>query len=227
MDLSKYKYLLFDIDDTILSFEKAEHKALSLALLKVGVNPTNKVLSHYHDINISYWKQVEIGLITRDECLIKRFDEFLPIYGINMDSHEFEDLYRSYLNKQHYLMNNARKVLKVLKEKYLIYSVSNGVLNTQLVRVKAAKLNDLFDKMYISEAIGVNKPDPRFIEYIINDDKSFDKTKALIIGDSLTSDIKLGVNTNIDTCWFNFNNQTNNSDIKPTYEIHSLLELIK
>ena len=92
--------------------------------------------------------------------------------------------------------------------------------------MKKSNMQQYFIKSYISYELGVGKPDIRFFYIVKNDIENFDERKTLIIGDSLTSDIKLGNNANIDTCWLNEHNKVNNSDIKPTYEIKSLLELL-
>lgn len=224
--MKKYKTLLLDIDDTVLSFSKAERKALTLTLSKVGLNVTDKILEHYHEINIKYWQMVERNEISRDDCLILRFKEFLPLYKINYDPKEFEDLYRFYLNKQYFVMKNARKVLKELQKHYRIYAVTNGVKETQKYRISKSNMEQYFLKSFISEEIGFNKPSIEFFNHVKENIKDFDIKTTLIIGDSLTSDVKLGINSNIDTCWFNFKYQDNKTNIKPTYEITSLIELI-
>lgn len=224
--MRKYKTLLMDIDDTVLSFSKAEKKALSVALTKVGLKVNDEILKHYHQINIKYWEMVERNEITRDACLILRFKEFLPLYGINYDPAKFEDLYRFYLNKQYHVMKNARKVLTLLQNNYRIYAVTNGVKETQKFRISKSNMEHFFIKSFISEEIGHNKPSIDFFKVVKENIEDFDFKTTLIIGDSLTSDVKLGINNNVDTCWFNFNFKENNSDIKPTYQINSLLELL-
>ena len=52
-----------------------------------------------------------------------------------------------------------------------------------------------------------------------------DKEKALIVGDSLSSDIQGGHNYGIDTCWYNPQGRVNGSGLKPRYEIRHLREL--
>lgn len=224
--MDKYDILLFDIDDTILSFSKAEKKALTLALNKVNVIAKEDILNTYHQINMKYWQKVEKNEISRDECLILRFKEFLPLYNIDYDAILFEDLYRYYLNKQSFVMKNARKVLSILEKNYRIYAITNGVKQTQQYRIKKSKMDVFFLKSFISEEIGFNKPSIAFFNNVKENIENLDLSKCLIIGDSLTSDIKLGINNNVDTCWFNFNYLDNNTDIKPTYTINSLLELI-
>ena len=224
--LDKYEYLLFDIDDTLLSFYKAERKALSIALSKVNIKANDKILDQYHQINMKYWEMVEKSIITRKRCLIARFEEFLPLYNISMSAEDFEEIYRYNLNKQHFLVKDARLVLETLVKNYKVYAITNGVYKTQINRIKQAKITHYFTKMFISELIGFNKPSIEFVKFVEANIENFDKSKALIIGDSLTSDIKLGINGNIDTCLFNLNRQTIDDKIKPNYKINYLKELI-
>lgn len=225
--MNKYDTLLFDIDDTILDFQKAERSALSQALKHHGIKPTDRKLNKYHAINIKYWHMVEKKLITRDDCLIMRFDEFLPLYGINVTSYDFEETYRYYLNKQSFVMKNAKVVLTALtKMKYRIYAITNGVRSTQIYRINKSKMNIFFLKSFISDVIGYHKPAIEYLESVKHNIENFNSERTLIIGDSLSSDIKLGINGNIDTCWFNFAFAKNKSNVKPTYEINSLKELL-
>lgn len=224
--LRKYKTILFDIDDTILDFQKSEKNALNMALKSINVIPNDIMIANYHKINIKYWEKVEKKEITRDECLILRFKEFLPLYNIDIDPNTFEETYRKYLNMQAYVKKNAHKVLDVLKNNYQLYAITNGVSQTQKMRARKAKINKYFLDSFISDAIGYHKPDIRYFNYIKENIKNFDLKSTLIVGDSLTSDIKLGNNANVDTVWFNFDFKENKSNIKPTYTINSLLELL-
>ena len=148
--INNFKYLLFDVDDTLLSFEKSERKALTLAFNKYNIKSTNTLINDYHLTNIKYWKMVEKGIISRDECLIKRFDEFLIKNNINVASIDFENTYRYYLNKQAFLMKDAKLVLKKLEKNKQIYAITNGVYKTQKYRVKKAKLDKFFIHSFIS-----------------------------------------------------------------------------
>ena len=224
--LIKYDTLLFDIDDTILDFQKSERKAMRIALETVGLKVTDEILDHYHQVNVKYWQMVEKNIINNQEVLYLRHQEFLPLYEIDYDPKEFEKLYRSNLNKLAYVKKNARKVLKELVKTHRVYAITNGAIKTQKNRMKKSNMQQYFIKSYISYELGVGKPDIRFFNIVKNDIENFDEKKTLIIGDSLTSDIKLGNNANVDTCWLNEHNKVNNSDIKPTYEIKSLLELL-
>ena len=224
--INKYDTFLFDIDDTILDFEKAEKNALTIALKKVGLKVNKEILVDYHTINTRYWDMYYKGIITRKECLVNRFKEFLPKYNVYFDPEKFDEFYRSFLNTQAFLKDDAKKLLhKLNKNQYKVYAITNGVLKIQKDRMKKARLNKYFIKSYISDEMGVGKPDVKFIEYV-NNEINLNYKKTLIIGDLLSSDIKLGNDCNIDTCWLNYKFELNSSNIKPTYTINTLKELV-
>lgn len=224
--INKYDTFLFDIDDTILDFVKAEKNALTIALSKVGLKVTPLILKDYHEINTRYWDMYYKGIISRKQCLVDRFKEFFEKYKINEDPVKFDDFYRSFLNDQAFIKKDAKTLLKKLNKKnYNVYAITNGVLKIQKDRMKKANINRFFIKSYISDEIGVGKPDIKFIEYIDNE-IHLDYKKTLIIGDLISSDIKLGNNCNIDTCWLNNKFEENDSNIKPTYTINLLKELV-
>ena len=52
-----------------------------------------------------------------------------------------------------------------------------------------------------------------------------DKSSALMLGDSLTSDIAGAANAGVDSCWFNPQGKENATAIRPTYEVRSLCQV--
>ena len=70
-----------------------------------------------------------------------------------------------------------------------------------------------------------NKPDPRYFEACFKDIPSFIREETVMIGDSLTSDIKGGINAGIKTVWFNYEGKSRDDSIVPDYEVHSLDEI--
>lgn len=83
----------------------------------------------------------------------------------------------------------------------------------------------MFEQVIISEEVGCQKPHPGIFDYAFTNLAISNKSKVLMVGDSLTSDIQGGNKYGIDTCWFNPSRKTNTSGIQPTYEITSLMEL--
>lgn len=222
----KYKVLLFDIDDTLLDFDKAETLSIIECFKKFNVPYNDETVKDYKRINLSYWQEFEKGNTTIPNLMVDRFKELLSKYkkDIVECASEFNEYYLSRLNKKNEIIPYADIVIKELKKDYIVIPASNGVGQTQVDRIESSKLKGLFDKFYISGFIGYQKPQKEFFDYIFNDLKGVDKSEILMIGDSLTSDIKGGINAGIDTCWFNYRNHERGS-VKPTYEIKNLEKL--
>ena len=224
--MKKYKVLLFDIDDTLLDFDKAETLSIIECFEKYDIKYNSDVVKHYKEINLRYWKEFEKGNTTIPNLMVDRFKELLSIYKkelVNIAS-EFNEYYLSRLNQKNDIIPNADIVIKKLLKEYQIFPASNGVGDTQVARVESSKLKGLFTKYYISGFIGYQKPSIDFYNYIFNDLKDIKKSEILMIGDSLSSDIKGGINAGIDTCFFNYRGYEI-GEVKPTFVINKLEEL--
>lgn len=225
----KYDVLLFDADNTILDFDKSEETALANAFAQCGLPYDNHVLSVYRRNNILQWQRYERGEISRDQVLTNRFLLTLDELGIsNCNVKLLEELYETGLHSGFYKVDHAEEVLQTLLQSgRRLYVVSNGVLSIQNSRMQGSGLDKYFLKRFISEEIGIPKPSVEFFRRSFAQIENFSKQTALIIGDSLTSDIQGGVNAQIDTCWFNPHGVANNSGLSPTYEIDDLRTLLE
>lgn len=139
-----------------------------------------------------------------------------------------EAVYREGLNHGHQQVPQAQALLQQLSQlpQLQLYIVSNGVAKTQNMRLQDSGFAPYFKQVFVSEAVGYQKPDVRFFDSVANNITNFDKNKTLIIGDSLTSDIQGGVNAGIDTVWYNPQHLTTTT-VQPTYQISELLSLLK
>ena len=222
-----YKNLLFDLDDTILDFKAAEEAAITTVLRTYGFESSPELLSQYSGINLRLWEKLERKEISIDEVLHSRFEIFFETLGKTVSGTETESIFREVINNHAQLVPGAGELLSRWSSDYGIYAISNGLYDTQISRLRKAGIIDLFKGLYISEAVGVNKPDPGFFRHVAREIPDFDPAEALIIGDSLTSDILGGINAGIRTCWFNRFGQPEPSsrNLMPDYEIHHLEEL--
>ncbi len=223
----KYDILLFDADNTILDFDKAEEQALRSAFAKYNLSFDNNVLQVYRKHNIRQWQLFEQGKQTKDEVLINRFVETFNELNIVNGLEEVSNLYESNLHNGYFIVDNALEVLKELHSFSRLYLVSNGVLSIQNSRMKGSGLDKYFIKRFVSEEVGYPKPQKEYFEYCFSNIENLDKTKTLIIGDSLTSDIQGGINAGIDTCWYNPKHTKNQTSFLPTYQIDDLRKLLK
>ncbi len=220
-----FRTILLDLDDTILDFGAAEHVAIAKAFAEVGLEPEEALLRRYSEINISQWEAFERGEIGRDEVLTRRFELLFSELGVNIDAQHCEDIYRGYLGIGHYFVDGAIDILEYLAPKYDLYIASNGVAATQNTRLESANIGKYFKGIFISETTGHHKPEREYFDYCFVRIPNFEAEKTLIIGDSLTSDIRGGLNAGIHTCWFNPMHKPGRADIQPEYEIHALSEL--
>lgn len=225
--MAKYKYLLWDVDGTILNFELAERAAIRSLFdrFKLGYC-SDEMLMYYSQINKRYWQLMESGKIKKDKMLVERFVEFFSYKGINADiAAEFNKEYQIALCDTIVFNDDAIDIIKHQKKTCKIIIVTNGTEVVQEKKLERSGLNDIVDNVFISELVGFEKPNIKFFEKVILEVGIKDLKEALIIGDSLTSDIQGGHNIGIDTCWYNPKNEENTTLLSPTYTIRNLHEL--
>lgn len=220
-----YKFLLLDMDDTILDFKKAEEVALKKTLRSFSLEPTEEVCARYSQINQGYWEMLERKEITREALKVQRFGDLFEEYGIQIDSELCAKRYVENLAQGHYFMPGAEKAVQRLSKKYKLYLVSNGATDVQMSRLQSAGIGKFFQEVFISQQVGVDKPDKLFFERCFAEIPEIDKEKTMIVGDSLTSDILGGRNAGIATCWINPQKKPARQDIPADYEIEALSQL--
>lgn len=224
-----YDHLLFDADGTLFNFMAAEKWAISRFLEQVGVEATEESIATYSEINNEVWLSFEKGELTMDELKVERFAQFNRLHNISLSAKKSSELYSSLLSRTDHLYSDTLPLLTLLKSANIPMSIiTNGIASVQRGRLKASHTDSFFVSILISEELGVQKPDPLYFKKsleIINS-TGVSVTHPLIIGDSPTSDIKGGIESNIDTCWINRYQMKREASIRPTYEISSLWELI-
>lgn len=223
--MSRYKFLLFDADNTLFDFQACEREALKLTFEKYGYELNEVVANTYERINIELWKQYEQGLIDRNTVIYSRFGSLFKEIGIEDDGIAFEDDYQELLGMQHFFIEGAFELIQKLHEQFELYIVTNGVTATQLRRLRESGIDQFTKKIFVSEETGFQKPMREYFDYCFSRIENFDRDSAIIIGDSLSSDIRGGNNAGIATCWFNPDMLENISDIMVDYEITKLSDL--
>ncbi len=219
----KYKTLLFDADMTLLDFEAAEYDGLIETMRSFDLEIDDETVGIYSACNDGQWKLFEQGGCTKAELVVNRFKVFFEKMGYPFDPAEANSRYVKNLANGHKLMPNALEVCQTLSKTHKLYIITNGVATTQAKRFAECGLEPYFEKCFVSEAIGIPKPHKEFFDYVAQNIEGFDKSEALVIGDSLTSDMQGGINAGIDTCWFNPKGEK--TTLPVTYEIASLTEL--
>ena len=217
--------IFFDLDNTLLDFDRGEAHALSRAFRQFGIDPTPAVLARYHDINLSQWELLEEGKLTKDQVLTRRFDLLFAELGVGCDSQEVCDLYESFLAEEHDFIPGALELLEALSPRYRLHLATNGASAVQRRRLADAGILTYFQNIFISEEVGFHKPSPAFFLACFAAIPGFDHTSALMVGDSLTSDIRGGRNAGLRTCWFDRLGRPYRPDVLPDYTVAALDQL--
>ena len=219
------EFLFLDLDDTILDFHKAERIALSKTLRDFGLEPTDAVLTRYHIINRRHWEALERGEMTRDQVQEGRFQVLFAELGRAVDAVAVTRAYESNLGIGHYFLPGAQEAVERLHEKYRLFLASNGTASVQHSRLTSAGLYPYFEKVFVSQEIGCNKPSKEYFDRCFSQIPGFDAGKAIMVGDSLTSDILGGIRAGMKTCWINPEHKPGREDIRPDYALESIAQL--
>lgn len=218
-------FVFFDLDDTLLDFLRAEHAAFTKTLTQLNVHCTDALAARYSEINISQWKLLEKGQITAPELKIKRFRLLFDENGITASPEKTAKLYESNLSHGHYFVEGATELLAKLRGKYRLFLVSNGTASVQYGRLESAGISEYFEGIFISEEIGFKKPDREFFHSCFARIPGFSADEAVIIGDSLSSDIAGGINAGIKTLWFNLRGLPASDTVIPDKYANTLSEI--
>ncbi|MCR5153510.1 MAG: YjjG family noncanonical pyrimidine nucleotidase [Lachnospiraceae bacterium] len=223
------KFILWDVDGTLLDFISAETVALRACFKDFGFGEcTDSMKKEYEVINRKYWEALERGEITREILFPGRFEEFLSKYGLDTSRvNEFNELYQIHLSNNEEFFPKAEDTVRHFKGLYPQFAATNGPTATQKRKLAHSGLDKILDKFFISEEIGFDKPRKEFFEEIFNRVGDHNPANYVIIGDSLTSDMQGGINAGIKTCWYNPAGKANNSGLKIDAEIKTLTELYK
>lgn len=225
--LSSFTTLLLDVDGTLLDFDEAERRGVQAVLEAFGVEPTDGRVHRYHQINQDCWKAFERGDIPKETIFQRRYPLFFSEMGITADAAVTEGIYRRKLDNCAVPLPGALEICAWLKERYQLYIITNGVSSTQYSRLHLSGLDQYVQDIFVSEDAGSQKPQKEYFDYCLARIAEKDISRMLVIGDSLTSDIRGGKNAGIATCWVNLTGAPRPAEtgLLPDYEIHSLYDL--
>lgn len=221
----RYDTILFDADDTLLDFRKAEKEALQKVFTDEGFLLDDALYESYRIINQKLWDDLERGLISKRTLTSTRFCSLFSQFGIAADGVEFNRKYIKALREGGYALDGATDLCRELAKRVRLFLVTNGIAKTQHRRIEKSGIKEFFSGIFISEEIGVPKPHRGFFDFVFSRIKDFDPGKTVIIGDSLAADITGGNKAGIATCWYNPGRRANETGVIPTYEIRELDEV--
>ena len=222
-----YKFLLFDLDHTLLDFDAAEDIALTHLLKEEGVEEIQVYKDYYVPMNKALWKNLEQKKISKQELVDTRFSRLFAHFGVEKDGAYLAERYQFFLSKQGQIFPGVEDLLKnLIHQGYELYAATNGITTIQAGRLEQSGIATFFKEIFISEQLHTQKPDALFYEKIGQQIAGFSKEKTLMIGDSLTADIQGGNNAGIDTVWYNPQHLENTTQLHPTHEVHSYKDLL-
>lgn len=222
----RYTTLLFDADGTLFDYRKASWEALRQTLAQFSLPFSQELFHLYQEKNQAQWDLYELGEVTKEQLEIRRFLHFFEAAGISgVSPAEANEAYIGFLGQGAYLLPGTLELIEALKGRFGLYLVTNGLKRVQYRRLEASPLAHAFDGVFVSEETGFQKPQKGFFDYVFAHIPETDRARMLIIGDSLSSDIRGGNNAGIDTCWLNPSGAANTSGAGCTYEITRLAQL--
>lgn len=247
-----YELILLDADGTLLDYDRAERHAIETTFRDFGLGFSDQILARYRAVNDALWKELERGNTTSAELRVERFRRLLaeiceaaqesgsaqasaqtPAPGIAPvpaaapapDAATLSRCYLRHLAEGSYVIDGAEDICRYMAQRYTLAILTNGIAEVQRSRLSKSVLRDIIPHVIISEEVGLSKPDPRIFEYAMDMLGHPRRETVLMVGDSLSSDIRGGVNAGIHTCWYNPAGPTCREDLAPTYEIRALHEL--
>jgi 2-haloacid dehalogenase len=200
--MKKYRGFLFDADNTLFDYDRAEAEALdeTVAEAIAGV-PPEKARSAYRLINAGYWKRFEQAEVSREELKVGRFSDLLAALGVGGDARAMADGYLVRLSRKAYFLPHAREVVESLARTAGLCLVTNGFASVQRGRMEASGIEGCFTAILISEDLGFAKPDPRFFHRACAELR-LAPAEVLCVGDSPASDIGGALSAGVDACWY-------------------------
>ena len=197
--------VLWDVDGTLLDFNAAERAAIKALFSEFGLGAcSDAMLARYSEINAGYWRRLERNELTKAEVLTGRFEQFFREYGLDTRIVQaFNARYQVALGDTIVYRDDSLKLVEALRGRVKQYVVSNGTVVAQTKKLERSKLGALMDGIFLSEELGVEKPNRGFFDKVFSAIRPDDLSQVMIVGDSLTSDIRGGMNAGIGTCWYN------------------------
>lgn len=223
----RYTCVLFDADDTLLDFQAGYKLAISETLARFGCRETAGAVDIYHRVNDRWWAAFERGEITMAQLSVGRFAEFLHETGLEGAGHapeEWRDMYESRLASHCILIKGAQKLCESLRGRCRMFIITNGISRVQRERISRSPIKDCFEDIFISQEIGYQKPEREFFNYVVGHIDGAERRDMLVVGDSLSSDVRGGIDSGFDVCWYNPSGKSS-GELRPKYIVGSLCEI--
>ncbi len=218
-----YEVLVLDLDNTLIDFDIMEERSLLAAFKYYGIELVEGLLDDYYEINRKMWKDLEKGLIKQEILLVKRFELLFEKYSIELSPKDFNQKYLAAMPENAVFLDGAENFLSWAKDRYTLVMMTNGFKDVQRKKISKLALEQYFDHILISGEVGYEKPMKGIYDYLFEVIGEIAKEKVLVVGDSISADIKGGNDYGLDTVWFNKRNKDMDSPAK--YEVKNIAGL--
>lgn len=221
-----YQYLLFDADNTLFDFDAAERNAHLQLCRDYHLAFSEEGYQLYHQCNAQLWHEFDLGRCTKEYLLVERFRRYLAITGERADPEALNIAHLQALGEGAILLPGALELCRQLAVNHKLYILTNAVASVQRQRFERSPIASFFQGVFISEDIGCGKPSREYFDYVFRVVPELNPDNALVIGDSLSSDIQGANNAGLPCCWFNPKALPRPDHLRIDYEIRTLEELL-
>ena len=222
-----YEIALFDLDYTLFDSKRSEAEAIRESLAECSIADSPEMLTTYQLINTDLWESLENGEISLEKLRVHRFELLLERFAINLDAHILADAYTRNLGVFGGLLPGALNLLQSLDNRITLGLVTNGVSQTQRARLENFDIEKYFQTIIISGEFGNPKPSPAIFSEALRVLGHTEKASVIMVGDSLTSDMRGAANFGIDSCWYNPLKALNPTGLPVTHVATSFKEIFQ
>lgn len=190
----------------------------------IGINPFEGLWGTFDDAGEGFQKLKVLAPIYQREAWTR---------GLNRLNIKDEELGKSLATlfpkmrkESPFVYEETFDVLDQLKGSYTLILITNGSPSLQNLKLEiTSELIPYFEHIIISGAFGKGKPDPSIFKHAL-EIAEVSNEEALMIGDNLMTDILGATKVGIQSVWINRENKPPNEEVRPTYTITNLHELI-
>lgn len=221
----RYPYLLFDADNTLFDFDRANRIAFETACASAGLTYSDELLRRYEVHNNACWGMFDRGEASKDFIVIERFRRFFAELGVDASPEAANEAHLATLATCSFPAPHAVEVCERLSQTHRLFLVTNAVASVQRGRLAKAEIRPYIEAAFISEEAGAQKPTTAYFDYVFAHIDGITRDNCLVIGDSLSSDIQGANNYDLPCCWYNPKRAKNPHGLRVDYEITDLRAL--
>lgn len=223
----RYEHILLDADMTLFDFERSEHEALRKVLTDRGYPFDEETVALYLKINSALWEANARGEVDQDFLTVERFAAFMRVKGGDHDPRQFNRDYLEALGSGCYLLPGAEEFCRAMAaEGCRLSIVTNGLPTAQWGRFNRSPLKDVISHMFVSMELGCQKPQKEYFDKVCAALEITDRSRAVVVGDGLRTDVLGGCNAGIDTIWYNPKGLPQDKFIRPTRTVANYEEIL-